>query len=42
MDAAVGMLAGMDELAAYEEVARDGRLPVRTWVCIYGQRGWDR
>lgn len=36
MDAGVGMLAGMDEIAAYEEAAESGRLPVRTWVCIYG------
>ena len=36
MDAGVGMLAGMEEIAAYEEAAESGRLPVRTWVCIYG------
>ena len=36
MDAAVGMTAGMDEIVAYEEAARTGTLPVRTWVCIYG------
>jgi predicted amidohydrolase YtcJ len=36
MDAGVGMTAGMAEIAAYEEVARTGTLPVRTWVCIYG------
>jgi predicted amidohydrolase YtcJ len=36
MDAAVGMAAGMDEIEAYEEAARSNRLPVRTWVCIYG------
>lgn len=36
MDAAVGMTAGMAEIDAYEEVARAGTLPVRTWVCIYG------
>jgi len=36
MDAAVGMAAGMDEIEAYEEMAKDGSLPVRTWVCIYG------
>ncbi len=36
MDAGVGMLAGMEEIAAYEEAAELGRLPVRTWVCIYG------
>jgi predicted amidohydrolase YtcJ len=36
MDAAVGMTAGMNEIAAYEEAASSGALPVRTWVCIYG------
>lgn len=36
MDAGVGMLAGMAEIDAYEEMARSNRLPVRTWVCIYG------
>ncbi|HEV7417417.1 MAG TPA: amidohydrolase, partial [Tianweitania sediminis] len=36
MDAAVGFLAGMDELAAYDEAAASGRLPVRTWITIYG------
>jgi predicted amidohydrolase YtcJ len=36
MDAAVGMAAGMSEIEAYEEAARTGRLPVRTWTCIYG------
>jgi predicted amidohydrolase YtcJ len=36
MDAAVGMAAGMDEIDAYEEMAKAGTLPLRTWVCIYG------
>lgn len=36
MDAAVGMVAGMDEIEAYEEMAREGTLPLRVWVCIYG------
>lgn len=36
MDAGVGMTAGMDEITAYEEAAREGALPLRTWVCIYG------
>jgi predicted amidohydrolase YtcJ len=36
MDAAVGMAAGMAEIETYEEMAKDGSLPVRTWVCIYG------
>lgn len=36
MDAGVGMTAGMAEIEAYEEVARAGKLPLRTWVCIYG------
>ncbi|WP_295848013.1 amidohydrolase [Tardiphaga sp.] len=36
MDAAVGMTSGMDEIAAYEEAASNGTLPLRVWVCIYG------
>jgi predicted amidohydrolase YtcJ len=36
MDAAVGMAAGMAEIETYEEMAKDGSLPIRTWVCIYG------
>ncbi len=36
MDAAVGMGYGMEELHAYEELAASGDLPIRTWVCIYG------
>jgi hypothetical protein len=36
MDAAVGMVAGMREVEAYEQLASCGRLPVRTWVCLYG------
>lgn len=36
MDAAVGMSYGMDEIYAYEELAAAGDLPIRTWVCLYG------
>ena len=36
MDAAVGMTSGMDEITAYEEAASTGTLPLRVWVCIYG------
>jgi predicted amidohydrolase YtcJ len=36
MDAAVGMAAGMAEIEAYEEMAKEGTLPLRVWVCIYG------
>ncbi|WP_441278733.1 amidohydrolase [Tardiphaga sp. 172_B4_N1_3] len=36
MDAAVGMAAGMDEIDAYEHLAKSNTLPIRTWVCIYG------
>ncbi|WOC15686.1 N-substituted formamide deformylase [Pseudochrobactrum sp. MP213Fo] len=36
MDAAVGMGYGLDEIYAYEELAAAGELPLRTWVCIYG------
>ncbi len=38
MDAAVGQ-TGMVEVEAYEEAARTNRLPVRTWVCLYGDPG---
>nr|WP_321455540.1 amidohydrolase [uncultured Cohaesibacter sp.] len=34
MDAAVGMKAGFDEIAAYNEAKRTGRLPVRTWMSL--------
>lgn len=36
MDAAVGMLAGMRELQAYEIAKLSGRLPVRVWMTILG------
>lgn len=36
MDAAVGMSYGMEEIYAYEELAAQDLLPIRTWVCIYG------
>ena len=36
MDAAVGMAAGMEEIAAYEELASTDQLPLRVWACIYG------
>jgi predicted amidohydrolase YtcJ len=36
MDAAVGMAAGMEEIAAYEELAAADGLPLRVWACIYG------
>ncbi|MCP1848125.1 MULTISPECIES: amidohydrolase [unclassified Bradyrhizobium] len=39
MDAAVGMRAGLVEVDAYEELARAGRLPLRVWVCLYGNAG---
>lgn len=39
MDAAVGMNAGMAEVAAYEEAAAGGRLPLRVWACLYGDPG---
>ena len=38
MDAAVGMVAGMEEIAAYEETAARGTLPLRVWACIYGNQ----
>lgn len=36
MDADVGMAAGMREVAAYRMALREGRLPVRIWVCLAG------
>nr|WP_320140814.1 amidohydrolase [uncultured Cohaesibacter sp.] len=34
MDAAIGMKAGFEEIAAYNEAKRTGRLPVRTWMAL--------
>ena len=39
MDAAVGMLAGFSEIAAYHRAKREGRLPVRTWLTLLGDPG---
>lgn len=39
MDAAVGMLAGFGEIAAYHRAKREGRLPVRTWLTLLGDPG---
>jgi hypothetical protein len=36
MDAAVGMRAGLDEIAAYHRARREGRLPVRVDMCLMG------
>ncbi|MEX2518526.1 MAG: amidohydrolase [Paracoccaceae bacterium] len=36
MDAAVGQIAGMNELQAYEMAKLSGRLPVRVWLTILG------
>ncbi|RKK05550.1 amidohydrolase [Pseudoroseomonas wenyumeiae] len=36
MEAAAGMNGGMEEIAAFEEAAGTGRLPLRTWTCLYG------
>lgn len=36
MDASVGMVAGMREVAAYRAAHAAGRLPVRTWICLAG------
>jgi len=35
MDAAVGFVAGMEELRAYDEAEAAGRLPLRIWACIH-------
>lgn len=39
MDAAVGMVAGFAEIAAYQRAKREGRLPVRTWLTLLGDPG---
>jgi predicted amidohydrolase YtcJ len=36
MEAAAGMTGGMEEVAAFEEAASTGRLPLRVWACLYG------
>jgi predicted amidohydrolase YtcJ len=36
MEAAAGMNGGMEEIAAFEEAASTGRLPLRVWTCLYG------
>lgn len=36
MDMNVGMAAGMRELVAYRAAHRDGRSPLRTWLCLAG------
>ena len=39
MDAAVGHMAGMAEIEAYEHAAANGTLPVRVWTILYGDPG---
>ena len=39
MDAAVGMVAGFSEIAAYHRAKREGRLPVRAWLTLLGDPG---
>ncbi len=39
MDAAVGMIAGMQEIRAYHLAKRDGRLPVRVSLTLLGDPG---
>lgn len=39
MDAAVGNAYGMAELEAYEYAADTQQVPVRTWMCLYGEPG---
>ena len=36
MDANVGMSGGFSEIAAYRTALAEGRLPVRTWICLAG------
>ena len=39
MDAAVGMVTGFNEIAAYARAKREGRLPVRAWLTLLGDPG---
>lgn len=39
MDAAVGHVAGINEIRAYHIARRDNRLPVRTWMVLLGDPG---
>ncbi|PQA74408.1 amidohydrolase [Brucella oryzae] len=39
MDAAVGQVAGFDEIRAYNLAKLDKRLPVRTWLVLLGDPG---
>ncbi|MBN9045971.1 MAG: amidohydrolase [Rhizobiales bacterium] len=39
MDAAVGALAGLDEIRAYNLARLRGRLPVRAWLALLGDPG---
>jgi hypothetical protein len=39
MDAAVGQVGGFEEIPAYFEAKRTGRLPLRTWLCLLGDPG---
>ncbi|KAB2706349.1 amidohydrolase [Brucella lupini] len=39
MDAAVGQVAGFDEIRAYDLAKLDKRLPVRTWLVLLGDPG---
>lgn len=36
MDAAVGQIDGMTEIAAYQQAEKSGRLPVRVWATLLG------
>jgi predicted amidohydrolase YtcJ len=38
MDAAVGMVCGWPEMQAYQQAHRTGRLPVRVYACIMGDK----
>lgn len=39
MDAAVGHQGGLTEIPAYFSAKRSGRLPVRIWLCLFGDPG---
>lgn len=39
MEAAIGLTAGMAEIAAFRQMAQDGSLPVRVWGTLLGDPG---
>ncbi|WP_018633517.1 amidohydrolase [Neomegalonema perideroedes] len=39
MEAALGHVAGLAELRAYQQAKREGRLPLRVWLTLFGDPG---